>query len=312
VEEAFAVPPLPADHAFDPSLPAALEVARAAPYADGALGHVFVRPRVEGREVGWWNFDSGAEGMTIDAALADSLGLPVVGRTGVTGADGRRREATIRRAGTFTLGRLTLRGLLLLAEDLSATTAPPGTRRGGVVGYPVFRRAVVEFAGGGESIALLDPAAYTLPPNGRWAGLSFIDLTPAACGAIEGNRWALYQLDTGHAGTATLYGGYVRRENLLAGRDTQSVTSTGTGGTFRTTRGTLAWIELAGRRWARQQVELRTGGASREGGAGVIGRVLLRDFTVVFDYPDRRLALLPSDGSGTTERAARSLEACRR
>jgi hypothetical protein len=43
----------------------------------------------------------------------------------------------------------------------------------------------------------------------------------------------------------------------------------------------------------------------------VIGRVLLRDFTVVFDYPHRRLALIPADGSATTEPAARSLEACR-
>ena len=311
VRVAFAVPPLPADHAFDPARPAVLEVARAAPYADGTPGHVFVRPRVDGREVGWWNFDSGAEGMTIDAALADSLGLPVVGRTGVTGADGRRREATIRRARTFTLGRLTIRDPLLLAEDLSTTTAPPGARRGGVVGYPVFRRAVVEFARGGDSVALHDPAAYTLPPNGRWAELSFIDLTPAACATIEGGRRGLYQLDTGHGGTASLYGGYIRRENLLAGRDTQSVTSTGTGGAFHTTRGTLQWIELAGRRWERQEVELRTGGASREGGAGVIGRVLLRDFTVVFDYPNRRLALIPADGSATTEAAARSLEACR-
>jgi hypothetical protein len=58
-------------------------------------------------------------------------------------------------------------------------------------------------------------------------------------------------------------------------------------------------------------VELRTGGASREGGAGVIGRVLLRDFTVVFDYPNRRVALIPAAGSATTEPAARSLEACR-
>jgi len=308
---AYAVPPLPADHAFDPAQPPALAVARAAPYADGTPGHVFVRPRVDGREVGWWNLDSGAEAMTIDAALADSLGLPVVGRTAMTGSDGRRREVTIRRARTFTLGPLTLRDPLLLAEDLSATTAPPGTRRGGAVGYPLFRHAVVVFARGGDSVAVHDPAAYALPSGARWAALSFIDLTPAACAAIEGGRRGLYQLDTGNAGTATLYGPYLARENLLAGRETRAVTSAGTGGAFQTTVGRLAWIELAGKRWENVEVEMRTGGASREGGAGVIGRVLLRDFTVVFDVPDRRLALLPAGGGAADAAATRSLEACR-
>jgi hypothetical protein len=311
VAQAFAVPPLPADHAFDPSRPAALAVARAAPYADGTPGHVFVRARVDGRDAGWWNFDSGAEAMTIDAALADSLGLPVVGRTAMTGSDGRRREVTIRRARSFTLGRLTIRDPLLLAEDLSATTAPPGGRRGGSVGYPVFRRAVVEFTRGGEAVALYDPATYALPDGARWATLSFIDMTPAACATIEGGRRGLYQLDTGNAGTATLYASYLAREHLLAGRETRTVTSTGTGGDFQTTLGRLAWIELAGKRWENVEVEMRTGGASREGGAGVIGRVLLRDFTVVFDYPDRRLALLPAGGGAADASATRSLEACR-
>lgn len=308
---AFAVPPLPPGITFDDAQPAALRVARAAPYADGTPGHVFVRPRVDGREVGWWNFDSGAEGMTIDAALADSLGLPVVGRTAVTGADGRRREATIRRARTFTLGRLTYRDPLLLAEDLSATTAPPGTKRGGVVGYPVFRRGVVEFAAGGDSVALYNPAMYSLLDRGRWAALSFIDLTPAACAGLEGGRRGLFQLDTGAGGTVSFYAAFVARENLLAGRDTQTVTSTGMGGTFRTTEGHLEWFELAVRRWERPLVEFRTGGFSRESGAGVIGREFLRAFTVVFDYPHLRLALLPADGTAAGEDVVRSLERCR-
>jgi aspartyl protease len=310
VRTAFAVPPLPDDTTFDGAQPAALQVARAAPYADGTPGHVFVRPRVDGRDVGWWNFDSGAEGMTIDAALADSLGLPVVGRTAVIGADGRRREATIRRAHGFTLGRLTYRDPLLLAEDLSATTALPGTKRGGVVGYPAFRRSVVQFAAGGDSVALYDPATYSLPARGRWAALSFIDLTPAACAALEGGRRGLFQLDTGAGGTVSFYASYLARENLLAGRDTQTVTSAGTGGTFRTTTGHVAWFELAGHRWERPLVEFRTGGFSREGGAGVVGREFLRAFTIVFDYPHRRLALLPADGSTVSEDAVRSLERC--
>ena len=307
---AYAVPPLPADTSFDAARPAALEVARAAPYADGTRGHVFVRPQVDGRDAGWWNLDSGADAMTIDAALADSLGLPVVGRTAVTGADGRRREATIRRARSFTLGRLTWRAPLLLAEDLSATTAPPGARRGGVVGYPVFRRSVVEFAAGGDSVALYDPAAYPLRPGGRWTVLRFIALTPTTCAGMEGGRRGLFQLDTGAGGTVSFYAAYVTRERLLAGRDTQGVTSAGTGGTFRTTAGTVEWFELAGRRWERPVVEFRTGGFSREGGAGVVGREFLRAFTLVFDYPHRRLALLPADGSPAAEAGVRSLERC--
>jgi hypothetical protein len=289
----FIVPPLPGDHEFDASVAAAVQTRRGVPFGPNSPGHYYVQPEIDGEQAGWFHFDSGSDGMQIDVALADRLGMPIIGRTRSMGADGRVREGTLRRGKTFRLGRLTFRDPVYLALDLSENNAPPGEKRAGVIGYPVFARAVVEFARDGEHIALFDPRGYALSPGAQWQPMSYIDLTPAVYTRIEGDRTGLYQLDTGHSGSLTLYGPYIRQESLLQGRDTSVVTTSGAGGSYREHVGTVQWIELGGRRFENVRSGFRLEGLSREGGAGNIGRRLMAPFTVVFDYPHRRVAFVP-------------------
>ncbi|HEY0035734.1 MAG TPA: hypothetical protein VGB66_03550, partial [Longimicrobium sp.] len=70
-------------------------------------------------------------------------------------------------------------------------------------------------------------------------------------------------------------------------------TTSGAGGSYREHVGTVEWIELGGRRFENVRSGFRLEGLSREGGAGNIGRRLMAPFTVVFDYPHRRVAFVP-------------------
>jgi hypothetical protein len=57
----------------------------------------------------------------------------------------------------------------------------------------------------------------------------------------------------------------------------------------------IAWFELAGRRFEQPIVQVAPSQlpkAGLEGVAGIIGRGFLRRFTVVFNYPESRIALL--------------------
>ncbi|MDX6269689.1 MAG: hypothetical protein QOD28_912 [Acidobacteriota bacterium] len=289
----FAAPALPPDTVFDNTLPAQLQVAQGVPFSESAPGHYYVRPLVDGRDVGWFHFDTGGDGMHIDAKVADELKMPVLGKSMSMGADGRPQEVTIRQGKTLQLGRVTFKNPLYLAMDLSGRNAPPGAHRAGLIGHPLLARVVVEVTGGGKQIAMYDPATYKLR-RGKWQPLSYIDLTPAVMCRFEGNREGLFQLDTGFTGTVTFYDKYIRDEKLLEGRATKEETDTGSGGSYKLLTGTIEWFELAGVRFKQPQVGFRVAGLSREGGAGVVGREFLSPFTIVFNYPARRIAFIRS------------------
>ena len=291
-EARFAMPQ-PADYSFDDRSPALLELRRGTPIAAGDPGHVYARPEVDGKALGWFLFDSGADGMMIDTRLADELGMPIIGRTNSIGADGNPRPGTFRRGKTFRLGRLTIKDPVYLAVDLSANNAPAGEKRAGVIGYDLLARAIVEFHGTGDRIALCDPARYRLPAGARWQPLGFMDSTPAIRTRFEGGRTGLFQLDTGSAASVDFYPGFTQRERLLEGRATREHRSQGAGGAFPVAVGRLADFELGGRHFRNLEVSFRTGGIGRDGGAGVIGRELMAGFTTVFDYPHRRISFAP-------------------
>jgi hypothetical protein len=289
--DAFAVPLLPPDTTFDNTLPAALKVAQGVPFSDSSPGHYYVRPLVDGKDVGWFHFDTGGDAMHIDTKLADELQMPVLGRSQTRGADGRPREVTIRQGKSFQLGRAIIKNPLFLAMDLSDRNAPPGEKRAGLVGYPLFARVTIEIEGGGRNISLYEPESYKLS-KGRWQELSYIDLTPAVTCRFEGNREGLFQLDTGYTGTVTFYDKFTKDERLLEGRQVREETDTGAGGTYKVLRGSLEWFELAGHRFKNPRAGFRVSGYSREGGAGVVGREFLSVFRIVFDYPRRRVAFI--------------------
>jgi hypothetical protein len=287
----FAAPALPDDTVFDNTLPAQLQVAQGVAFSADTPGHYYVRPLVDGRDVGWFHFDTGGDAMYLDAKFADELKMPVLGKSMSMGADGKPQEVTIRQGKTLQLGRVTFKNPLYLSTDLSDKNAPPGTRRAGLIGHPLLARVVVEVTGGGRRIALHDPATYKLP-RGKWGELSYIDLTPAVVCRFEGNREGLFQLDTGYTGTVTFYDKFIRDEKLLEGRALKEETSFGSGGNYKLMTGTVEWFELGGVRFKRPRAGFRVEGRSREGGAGVVGREFLAPFTIVFNYPQRRIAFL--------------------
>jgi hypothetical protein len=295
---AFKRPPLPADHRFDPRRPAALETLQGAPFPSGTPGHVYVRAAVDDARQGWWHFDSGADSSIIDESVAEALGMEVIGTHRSSGADGNVREGTWRRAKSFTAGRLRIENAVFRALDLSENNAPPGERRMGTIGYDLFARSVVEWGDSGRRVRICDPATYRLPQGGQWQRLEHIDSTPAFRGVAEG-LVGLFQIDTGTAGSIDFTKHFHERNALLRGRKTRTAGVLGSGGAFSVEVGQLKSFSFAGEEYRDLEVAFRTGGVSREGSAGTLGRAVLDRFILVFDYPRQRLAFLPAGSSGS-------------
>jgi hypothetical protein len=287
--DAFTRIPLPADTIFDNTLPAELKVAKGA----GADGHFYVRPLIDGQDLGWFHFDTGFGVNQIDTKFADKLGMPVIGTSTVRGRDGTPRTVTIRRGKTLQLGRVTIRNPIYYAEDLSNRNAPPGEKRAGLCGYPFFARVVTEFIHGGGRIALYDPATYKLQ-KGEWKRFTYVMHVPAVRIRFEGNREGLFIVDTGGSGSIIFNSRYTKDHKILDGRQVVEQTNQGSGGTYKALAGNLRWLDLAGYRFNEPVAEFGIGGEGfeMEGRSGVIGRGLMGPFVVVFDYRHKRMAFV--------------------
>ena len=269
-------------------------MAQGAPFADGSKGHpTYVRPLIDGKEVGWFHFDTGADAMMIDNKIADELKMPIIGESEAVAADGNVRKVTVRKGKTFQLGRVTIKDPIYIADDLSKMNAPPGEKRAGFCGYPLLARVVAEVTGGGSGIALFDPAAYRLT-KGNWQDLSIVNYTPAFTGSLEGGRTGLFMLDTGHSSTVDINSNFSREQGLIEGRKMVEETVSSSGGDLKNLRGRLEWFELAGYRFKNPGAYFRVAGKGyeAEGVAGVVGREFMKPFTIVFNYPERRVAFI--------------------
>ena len=312
----FEPPPAdPGDVTFDASVPDEVEVWRA------RTGHLFVRPRLEGREVGWFLFDSGAGAMVVDRALASELELEHLGEVLAVGVSGRELTPLVG-AESFSLGPLSWDGLVLVELDLSFVGELLGVPVSGIVGHDLFGRAVVDLRSGprpvspgdldgdgepdpapvlvgGGRVALLDPATWQPPTDAALAPLTFEGHTPcvsATFPTLAGPVTAWFRLDTGANGSVTFHAPAVKRHRLLANRDVSLARFGGVGGDGSGYTGELEWFELAGRRFE----TFRCAFATTEVGtfadpytAGNIGQELLEPFRLLFDYPGERIGLIP-------------------
>jgi predicted aspartyl protease len=247
--------------------------------------------RIEGRTAGPFAIDSGATRIVLDVALAKELSLPLARESVAPGTQLQFHESTV---AALEVGPLTFRGTEVAVTDLSAMSGAIGERLAGILGYPFFARAVVEVDYAARTITCFDPKTYRLT-RGDWLPLSFHNNRPVLRAHLEGNIQGQFLLDTGSNGTVILHAPFVQAHGLLDGRTTSTMRSVWLSGAYESRLGTLAWFEVAGRRFDGLRVEfapatIRTP-ASQEL-AGIIGQGLLRHFTVVFNLSEVSIALL--------------------
>jgi len=277
----------PGDHRFLADVSPELEVRRV------VTGHVLVHPLVDGRDLGWFILDSGAGGMCIDPRSANALELPRFGRIPTVGVGGVI-EGTFRRGRSLQLGPFLFDDPLYVEVDLSFVEPVFGVSVAGICGYDLFARAVVELDLEGERVALHDPATYALT-DGRFQPLYLDRRLPVLEARFEGDHTELFRIDTGSMGTVDFHGSAVERLQLLEGRPTTAGVAMGAGGQIEVRVGKLEWFELAGRRFLEPQVQFSQAEGTvlaTEYTAGLIGGGFLAPFEVVFDYPNRRVALI--------------------
>lgn len=284
----------PGNVSFDAAVAADLEVKKA------KTGHLLVRPQVNGQAGGWFIFDTGAGVCVVSTAGVDSLGLERRGEIDAAGAAGGAK-APVYRARELKLGPITLTDHPLMAVDLAFLEPHLGEKVTGVIGYGVLSRCVAVIDLDQPTIALHDPAKYALA-GGAWTPLDLKDRVPVMVATFEGHE-GRFLLDTGDHAHITFYEPAVRKWDLLKGRELSDGKLGGVGGFIASKKGTIARLEFGGLKLddvpASFALEAKGTHAQTER-AGKIGTGVLSQFTMVVDYGQQRIALVPKPAAAAS------------
>lgn len=276
------------DVKFDNNIPAELVVKRA------KTGHLLVKPLVNGKDVGWFIFDSGAGAHVLAKGTVKELALEVFGELPAVGIGGTVKTQ-LTKASTITLGRATFQEPLCISLDLAFLDPLMGDHIAGIIGYGAFHRCIIEVEMEKASIALFDPAHYDeARTQGRWQKLYQNSRVPCVDAAFEGHQ-GIFKLDTGAAGTVAIHAPIVEKLKLLEGRETSDTMTGGVGGMLKAKQGKLKYFELGGHRTEDIEATFAT---ARQGAfestetLGNIGGELVKPFRVIFDYQQKRIAFV--------------------
>ena len=288
VESNDAEPSPPRAVVFDAAATGELDVVRA------PSGHLLVHPTVNGQDVGWFIFDTGAGINCIDKGVAEKLSLPDGGSITATGMGGSARTR-LRIVESLRLGPLTLQDCPVLELDLKAFQIFMGRPIAGIIGYEYFNAAVVEIDFATPRVNVHDPKAFALPAGASWADLTLLRRRPYVNGSIEGNEPGLFVLDIGSNTPLIVHSPAVTRFKLLEGRETRKTFSGGVGGMSASRSGSVTSFELAGQTVHNVGAtfsESASGATASAESQGTIGVGVLAEFRLIVNYPQKKIALV--------------------
>jgi len=277
----------PGTVSFDASIPSALEVKRA------LTGHLLVRPKLNGKDAGWFIFDTGAGICCVSPTKVEELGLKEAGSIDSVGVGGGQNSKLVR-ADSMSVGPATFSDHVLMVTDLAFLKQHLGEEISGVIGYGVFSMCIVEMDLKEARIGIHNPEEHALADL-PWEELIVVDRIPAVHARFEGHE-GVFRLDTGANGTVTFHQPAVKKWELLNDREVKDAKLGGVGGFVAAKEGNLAWFEIGGVRTenvsARFALEAK-GTFAEEKKDGNIGVELLKPFTLYFDYENGRMAFVP-------------------
>jgi hypothetical protein len=288
---AFQAPPRTQDTDFDSEADPTVEVVRS------RSKRLYVRPLVNGEEIGLFVFDTGAGFTGINPTAAQELGLETFGNNSVTGLGGDVSFSTMSKLDTFQLGPITIRDLVVTQSGRSELSYVDGERVVGVIGWDLLIRSIVDFSPRDGGLSIFDPAIHELPAV-QWTPLNLHYQVPYAKVSFEGDRDGLFMVDTGAAGfTLYFFSDVVRRMGFLEGKEEGPVSeSHGAGGAFSSTVSPLEWVCLPdGDPYKDVPCVFGLGddGETDHYSLGLLGGGLLRNYRLVMDYSRYQMAFVP-------------------
>jgi hypothetical protein len=106
-------------------------------------GYLFVKPKLDGKDEGWWFLDTGAEIMVIDPVVARAHNMRIVGKELVAGVVASV-TTNFSKGVEFNLGPVTIKDSSYMELDMKPFSDALGIKLAGICGYDFLSRVSVD------------------------------------------------------------------------------------------------------------------------------------------------------------------------
>ncbi len=262
------------------------------------FGYLFVHPKLDGKDEGWWFLDTGAEVMVIDPAVARTHNMKVVGNDSVSGVVANIKT-NFSKGIVFSLGPVTIKNSSFMELDMKPFTEALGIKLAGICGYDFISRVALDIDPTKSTIRVKPPGKAVIPNDDQWTPFLFHGNLPSLICRYEGNREGLFSLDTGSGSTVDFFSPAVVKYDLLKDRKVNAVMTGGAGGASESKTGILDWFTFGPKKFDKPTVGFQIttkGGFASPFVDGNIGMGFMGHFRMILDYQESRLALIEPKG----------------
>jgi Aspartyl protease/PDZ domain len=272
-------------------------------------GHLFIQGKLNGVTPGRFLLDNGAADVFISEAKARSLRLTA--QSSVTIPGGNKGIATVYVPDvTVKVGALTLKdhqSVVIPVADIKGLSQYFGRTLDGIIGYEFFQQLVVEVDYAKQVLRLHRPKNYKYQGIGQRLPLQIENRRPYVEATVQpygyGVSAASLMVDLGSNGALSLTAGCGRDQSLRAAApkllQRQATTIHGAQQIYL---GRIQALNLAQFHLETPLTHFETHpGAACDLISGKIGTQVLRQFRVIFNYPQQQLILEPRANLNRTD-----------
>jgi hypothetical protein len=255
---------------------------------------IVIDVKLEGHGPYRFIFDSGAVSV-VSMELARTLALKVEGLTRGGGGVG---ESTVERGQTkisdAEVGGIHLKdqefGVLSFSDNKYVFGA---SRIDGIIGYPLFKRFVVQIDYERRQLTFTEPSQFTYKGKGTVVPIDFDYHLPLVKGELDGVP-GIFVIDTGARSALLLYGPFVEQNKLREKyrASIEGVTGWGIGGPVRSQIARVSTLKLGAVEVKNLVARLslqKSGALTNTDRAALVGPDVLKQFTTIFDYSRRQI-----------------------
>ncbi|MCW3099577.1 MAG: hypothetical protein JWL77_5195 [Chthonomonadaceae bacterium] len=255
--------------------------------------HLYVDATIDDKPV-LMVLDTGAGANILTPRAAKRLDLmSSKGQINVQGAGGDAAPAS-----AVKIGKLGVGEAMLKAQSAYVIPLPDVLVCDGLLGTPFFRAWIVQFDYAHLRLTLTPRSTFQPPADATAVPIHFYNNIPALDATVDGIK-GRFKIDTGAGDAVTLFGPFVEKQHLRGkySPSLQTVTGRGIGGLLYGDLVRLPEFVIGPFRFTRVAAELsrQTEGAfAGTESAGNLGGEIWERFTLILDYPDNKIFLIPN------------------
>ena len=248
--------------------------------------------------------DTGASQIALNRAFAGRVHMKPM-RSEMAAGIGGETKAEIGKVDTFQIGGNTLANVIVssLSYDLWDRKDQNGNEIDGIIGYDLFGGAIVAINLDTQQMTLFDPASMQLSDTGAIPlTVDLENLVPSIPMTVNGKIGINALLDSGDLAEATFSFELASKYglNMLVDTSVQGITSgirfaSGVGGVEREECGRVDSISVGPIVY---QNAPACKSRSMSGNDAIVGFDFIKNFNIIFDYPQAKMLLLPRVQNG--------------